>query len=49
MSRGTINLYHLHGLMPIGDTPRSRMNWWLHTDLDTKKYWFGEPWGGPDT
>ena len=49
MSRGTINLYQLYGLMPIGDTPRDRMNWWLHTDIATKKRWFGEPWGGPDT
>jgi alpha-galactosidase len=49
MSRGTIHLYLLYGLMPIGDTPRSQMNWWLHTDIETKKHWFGEPWGGPDT
>jgi alpha-galactosidase/6-phospho-beta-glucosidase family protein len=35
-------------LMPIGDTPR-RGGWWYHTDIETKKYWFGEPWGGPDT
>jgi alpha-galactosidase len=48
MSRGTINQYHLFGLMPIGDTPR-RGGWWYHTDIKTKKYWFGEPWGGPDT
>jgi alpha-galactosidase len=48
MSRGTINQYHLYGLMPIGDTPR-RGGWWYHTDIETKKYWFGEPWGGPDT
>ena len=49
LSRGTIHQYQLYGLMPIGDTPRDRSNWWLHTDIDTKKYWFGEPWGGPDT
>lgn len=48
MSRGTINQYHLFGLMPIGDTPR-RGGWWYHTDIETKKFWFGEPWGGPDT
>ena len=40
--------YRLFGLMPIGDTPR-RGGWWYHADIDTKKYWFGEPWGGPDT
>src|SRR6266511_6032568 len=38
--------------MPIGDTPRTQAqtcNWWYHTDLATKKRWFGEPFGGPDT
>ena len=48
MSRGTIHQYQMFGLMPIGDTPR-RGGWWYHTDLHTKKHWFGEPWGGPDT
>jgi alpha-galactosidase len=48
MSRGTIHQYHLYGLMPIGDSPR-RGGWWYHTDIESKKYWFGEPWGGPDT
>lgn len=52
MSRGTIHQYKMYGLMPIGDTPREgtfRENWWYHTDLATKKRWFGEPFGGPDT
>ena len=52
MSRGTIHQYRLYGLMPIGDTPRTQpttSNWWYHTDLATKKRWFGEPFGGPDT
>ena len=48
MSRGTIHQYQMYGCMPIGDTPR-RGGWWYHADLATKKYWFGEPWGGPDT
>lgn len=48
MSRGTIHMYRMFGLMPIGDTPR-RVGWWYHTDIDTKKWWYGEPWGGPDT
>ena len=48
MSRGTIHQYRMFGLMPIGDTPR-RGGWWYHTDIATKKHWFGEPWGGPDT
>lgn len=52
MSRGTLHQYKMYGLMPIGDTPREsnvRENWWYHTDLATKKRWFGEPFGGPDT
>ncbi|GAB4109982.1 MAG: alpha-glucosidase/alpha-galactosidase [Roseiflexaceae bacterium] len=49
MSRGTIHMYRMFGHMPIGDTPRQRRNWWYHTDIATKKRWFGEPWGGPDT
>lgn len=48
MSRGSIHQYRLYGLMPIGDSPRLG-GWWYHTDIDTKKFWFGEPWGGPDT
>lgn len=48
MSRGAVHQYHMYGLFPIGDTVR-RGGWWYHTDLATKKYWFGEPWGGPDT
>ncbi|HUX85737.1 MAG TPA: hypothetical protein VMW65_01940, partial [Chloroflexota bacterium] len=51
-SRGTIHQYKMYGLMPIGDTPRGERNtnsWWYHTDLATKKRWFGEPFGGPDT
>ncbi|MDI7274508.1 MAG: alpha-glucosidase/alpha-galactosidase [Anaerolineae bacterium] len=48
MSRGACHQYRLYGLFPIGDTVR-RGGWWYHTDIDTKKRWFGEPWGGPDT
>ena len=48
MSRAAVHQYHMYGLFPIGDTVR-RGGWWYHTDLATKKYWFGEPWGGPDT
>jgi alpha-galactosidase/6-phospho-beta-glucosidase family protein len=48
MSRGAIHQYQLYGLVPIGDSPR-RGGWWYHTDIATKKFWFGEPWGGPDT
>ncbi len=48
LSRGAVHQYHMYGLFPIGDTVR-RGGWWYHTDLATKKRWFGEPWGGPDT
>lgn len=46
MSRAAIDQYRLYGLMPIGDTPRlvdtpRLIGWWYHTDLETKKYWFG--------
>lgn len=48
MSRGAIHQYKLYGYMPIGDTVR-RGGWWYHTDIDTKKFWFGDRFGGPDT
>ncbi|MEM7034358.1 MAG: alpha-glucosidase/alpha-galactosidase [Chloroflexota bacterium] len=48
MSRGAVHQYQMYDLFPIGDTVR-RGGWWYHTDIDTKKHWFGEPWGGPDT
>jgi alpha-galactosidase len=48
MSRGAVHQYRMYGLFPIGDTVR-RGGWWYHTDIETKKRWFGEPWGGPDT
>jgi alpha-galactosidase len=61
LSRAAVNQYRMYGLFPIGDTYRRvgagptvgctvyRGEWWLHTDLETKRFWFGEPWGGPDT
>ena len=48
LSRGAVHQYRLYGLFPIGDSPRLG-NWWYHTDIDTKKWWFGQPYGGPDT
>ena len=48
LSRGAIHQYRMYGLMPIGDTVRGG-GWWYHTDLKTKKRWFGEPFGGPDS
>src|SRR5262249_20650542 len=47
LSRGAIHMYRMYGLLPIGDTVR-RGGWWYHTDMDTKKYWFGDTFGGPD-
>jgi len=61
MSRAAVHLYRMYGLFPVGDTLRRvgggpnvgctvhRGEWWLHTDFETKKHWFGKPWGGPDT
>jgi alpha-galactosidase len=48
MSRGAVHQYQLYGKFPIGDTVR-RGGWWYHNSLESKKHWFGEPWGGPDT
>lgn len=48
LSRGSVHQYRMYGLFPIGDTPRIG-NWWYHTDIETKKWWFGERFGGPDT
>ena len=48
MSRGAVDMYRLYGLFPIGDTVRSASPWWHHTDLNTKKRWYG-PTGGFDS
>ena len=48
MSRAAVHQYRLYGLFPVGDTVRWG-GWWYHTDIDVKKRWYGEPWGGPDT
>lgn len=48
LSRGAVHMYRMYGLLPVGDTPRSG-GWWYHTDIDTKRYWYGKPWGGQDT
>ena len=44
MSRAAIHQYRIYGLMPIGDTPRM-VGWWYHTDLETKKKWYGHVGG----
>lgn len=48
MSPAAIHQYKMFGLMPVGDTPRIG-GWWYHTDLDTRKRWYGGPIGGGDT
>jgi alpha-galactosidase len=48
MSPSAVHQYKMYGLMPVGDTPR-RGGWWYHTDLDTRKRWYGGPIGGGDT
>lgn len=48
MSPSAVQQYKMFGLMPVGDTPR-RGGWWYHTDLETRKRWYGGPMGGGDT
>ena len=45
MSLSAVHQYRMYGLMPVGDTPR-RGGWWYHTDLDTRKRWYGGSGGG---
>ncbi|AFG35770.1 MAG: alpha-glucosidase/alpha-galactosidase [Fervidobacterium sp.] len=42
------DMYDFYGLFPIGDTVRNS-TWKYHRDLETKKRWYGEPWGGADS
>jgi len=48
LSPAAVDMYQMYGLFPIGDTVRSVSPWWYHTDLKTKKRWFG-PTGGFDS
>ncbi len=41
-------MLRIYGMMPIGDTVRNS-SWRYHRDLETKKKWYGEPWGGADS
>jgi alpha-galactosidase len=47
MSPAAVDMYKRFGLFPIGDTARSG-GWKYHTDLKTKKKWYG-PLGGFDS
>uniref|UniRef100_A0A7C5YEG3 Alpha-glucosidase/alpha-galactosidase n=1 Tax=Fervidobacterium nodosum TaxID=2424 RepID=A0A7C5YEG3_9BACT len=42
------DMYRTYGLFPIGDSVRNS-TWKYHRDLETKKKWYGEPWGGADS
>lgn len=50
MSPAAMQMYDFFGLLPLGDTSRALWPeaWWYHTDLDTKKRWWG-PLGGFDS
>ena len=41
LSRAAIDHYRRVGLMPIGDASRTFSEWYYHTDLDTKRRWYG--------
>jgi alpha-galactosidase len=47
MSPAAVDMYKMFGLFPIGDTARNG-GWWYHSDLETKKRWYG-PLGGFDS
>lgn len=48
LSPAAVDMYRMYGLFPIGDTLRSASPWWYHSDLKTKKRYFG-PTGGFDS
>ena len=41
LSRAAVDHYRRVGLMPIGDASRTFSEWYYHTDLDTKREWYG--------
>ena len=40
LSKAAVDMYHLYGLYPLGDTPRSG-TWKYHYNLETKERWYG--------
>lgn len=42
------DMFRTYGLFPIGDTVRNS-TWKYHRNIQTKKLWYGEPWGGADS
>ncbi|MDI3516237.1 MAG: hypothetical protein PWP09_303 [Thermotogota bacterium] len=47
-SPAAIDMYRFYGMFPVGDTVRNG-TWKYNRDLETKKKWHGEPWGGADS
>jgi len=48
LSPVAIDMYKFFGVMPIGDTVRNS-TWRYHKNLEIKKRWYGDPWGGADS
>ncbi|SHE41517.1 alpha-galactosidase [Marinitoga hydrogenitolerans DSM 16785] len=48
LSHAAIDMYKFYGMFPIGDTVRNS-SWKYHYNLEEKKKWYGEPWGGADS
>ncbi|NNG68247.1 alpha-glucosidase AglA [Caldanaerobacter subterraneus] len=48
LSPAAIDMYKFYGVLPVGDTVRNS-SWRYHKNLETKKKWYGEPWGGADS
>ncbi len=48
LSPMAFEMFRKYGMMPIGDTVRNS-SWRYHRNLETKKKWYGEPWGGVDS
>jgi alpha-galactosidase len=45
LSRAAIDHYRRVGVMPIGDASRTFSEWYYHTDLGTKRRWYGHMGG----
>ena len=47
-SPAAIDMYRFYGFFPVGDTVRNG-TWKYNRDIETKKKWYGKPWGGADS
>ena len=45
LSRAAIDHYRRVGVMPIGDASRTFSEWYYHSDLETKRRWYGQNGG----